>query len=131
MLKKYNYGSAIAAGFDYLLANHPDVFIVGQGLWSPWYVGNSMKDLEKNYGRGRVIDTPVSEAACTGVAVGASLAGMRAISVHPRIDFMLYAFDPIINEAAKWSHMFGGQASSKITIRGIINRGGEIGRAHV
>lgn len=130
MLKKYNYGSAIAAGFDYLLANHPDVFIVGQGLWSPWYVGNSMKDLEKNYGRDRVIDTPVSEAACTGVAVGASLAGMRAISVHPRIDFMLYAFDPIINEAAKWSHMFGGQASSKITIRGIINRGGEQGAQH-
>ena len=116
--QEYDYGSAIHAGFDYLLKNYPEVFVLGQGLWSPWYVGNTMTDLDKVYGAERVIDTPVSEAACTGAAVGASLAGMRTIVVHPRMDFMLYGLDAIVNQAAKWSHMFGGQAHPAVTIRG-------------
>ena len=129
-MQEYDYGSAIHAGFDYLLKNYPEVFVLGQGLWSPWYVGNTMTDLDKVYGAERVIDTPVSEAACTGAAVGASLAGMRTIVVHPRMDFMLYGLDAIVNQAAKWSHMFGGQAHPAVTIRGIINRGGEQGAQH-
>jgi len=128
--KKYNYGSAICSAFEYLLENYPEVFVIGQGLWSPWYVGNSMTDLDKKFGIERVIDTPVSESACTGAAVGASLAGMKPIVVHPRMDFMLYAMDPIVNQAAKWSHMLGGQASPGLTIRSIINRGGEQGAQH-
>lgn len=128
--KKYNYGTAILAAFEYLLDNYPEVFIIGQGLWSPWYVGNSMTDLDKKYGEKRIIDTPVSESACTGAAVGASLAGMKPIVVQPRMDFMLYAMDAVVNQAAKWSHMLGGQASPAVTIRGIINRGGEQGAQH-
>lgn len=128
--KKYNYGSAILAAFEYLLENYPEVFVIGQGLWSPWYVGNSMTDLDKKFGIERVIDTPVSESACTGAAVGASLAGMKPVVVHPRMDFMLYAMDAIVNQAAKWSPMLGGQAHPGVTIRGIINRGGEQGAQH-
>ena len=127
---KYNYGTAILSAFEYLLENYPEVFVIGQGLWSPWYVGNSMTDLDKKFGVERIIDTPVSESACTGAAVGASLAGMRPIVVHPRMDFMIYAMDAIVNQAAKWSHMFGGQAHPSMTIRSIINRGGEQGAQH-
>lgn len=126
----YNYGTAMLAAFEYLLNKYPEVFVIGQGLWSPWYVGNSMTDLDKKFGTTRIIDTPVSEAACTGAAVGASLAGMRPIVVHPRMDFMLYAMDAIVNQAAKWSHMTGGQAHPRVTIRAIINRGGEQGPQH-
>lgn len=126
----FNYGTAILAGFEYLLEKYENTFVIGQGLWSPWYVGNTMTDLEKKFGKHRIIDTPVSEAACTGAAVGASLTGMKPIVVHPRMDFMLYAIDPIVNQAAKWSHMFGGQASCPVTIRAIINRGGEQGAQH-
>lgn len=125
-----DYGTAIRLGFEYLLENHPNVFVMGQGLWSPWYVGNSMTDLDKKFGQRRVIDTPVSELACTGAAVGASLCGMRPIVVHPRIDFMLYAIDAVVNQAAKWSHMIGGQAHPAVTIRAIVNRGGEQGAQH-
>jgi pyruvate dehydrogenase E1 component beta subunit len=126
----HNYGTAIRAAFEYLLERYPEVFVIGQGLWSPWYVGNSMTDLDKRFGAGRVIDTPVSELACTGAAVGASLAGMKPIVVHPRIDFMLYAIDAVVNQAAKWSHMFGGQAHPGVTVRAIVNRGGEQGAQH-
>ena len=127
---RYNYGTAMLAAFEYLLENYPEVFVIGQGLWSPWYVGNSMTDLDKKFGAHRVIDTPVSESACTGAAVGASLAGMKPIVVHPRMDFMLYAMDAMVNQAAKWSHMVGGQAHPGLTIRSIINRGGEQGAQH-
>lgn len=129
-MNKYSYGTAIKAAFEYLLENYPEFFIIGQGLWSPWYVGNTMTDLDKKYGKNRVIDTPVSEAACTGLAVGASICGSKPVIVHPRIDFMLYAMDPVVNQAAKWSHMTGGASNPGLTVRCIINRGGEQGAQH-
>jgi acetoin:2,6-dichlorophenolindophenol oxidoreductase subunit beta len=125
-----SYGQAIRDGFAWLMSRHREVFAIGQGLWSPWYVGNSMTDLDKEFGRARVLDTPVSEAACTGAALGAALCGYRPIVIHPRIDFMLLAVDQIVNQAAKWRHMLGGQAGPRITIRGIVNRGGEQGAQH-
>jgi len=129
-MKSTSYGAAICEGFSYLLAKYPEVFVIGQGLWAKWYVGNSMHELEKLYGTDRVIDSPVSELACTGAAIGASLCGYRPVVVHPRMDFMLYAMDPIVNQAAKWAHMTGGRRHPAVTIRGIINRGGEQGAQH-
>ena len=130
MQKRITYSESILEAFKFLLENYPEVFIIGQGLWSPWYVGNSMKDLDRIYGKERIIDTPVSENAVTGAAIGASLCGMKPIVIHPRMDFLLYAMDPIINQSAKWSYMFGGQANPQVTIRSIINRGGEQGAQH-
>jgi len=125
-----NYGSALREGFAYLLRNYPEVFTIGQGLWSPWYVGNSMTDLDKEFGKERVIDTPVAELAMTGVAIGAALCGKRPVVIHPRVDFAVLATDQIVNQAAKWCHMFGGQVSVPVTVRAIINRGGEQGAQH-
>lgn len=125
-----SYGEAIREAFAYLLERYPKVFAIGQGLWSPWYVGNTMTDLDKQFGRSRIIDTPVSELACTGAAVGASLCGYRPIVIHPRMDFMVLAVDQIVNQAAKWHHMLGGQASPAVTFRAIVNRGGEQGAQH-
>lgn len=124
------YATAIREAFYYLLDRYPNVFVIGQGLWSPWYVGSSMQDLDKAYGVHRVIDTPVSELACTGAAIGASLCGYRPIMVHPRMDFMVLATDQIVNQAAKWAYMLGGQGRPAVTVRGIINRGGEQGAQH-
>jgi pyruvate/2-oxoglutarate/acetoin dehydrogenase E1 component len=127
---RLTYSAAILSGFRYLLTHYPEVFVIGQGLWSPWYVGSSMSDLDKEFGKERIIDSPVSELAVTGAAIGASLCGYRPIVVHPRLDFMVLAIDQIVNQAAKWSHMFGGQSHPAVTIRGIINRGGEQGAQH-
>lgn len=127
---KTPYGIAIRQAFEFLLTNHPEVFTIGQGLWSPWYVGNTMTDLDKQFGIERVIDTPVSELATTGAALGAALCGYRPIVIHPRVDFMLLAVDQIVTQAAKWRSMFGGQVSAPLTVRAIINRGGEQGAQH-
>ena len=54
-MNKYNYGTAMLSGFEYLLENYPEVFVIGQGLWSPWYVGNTMTDLDKKFGVERIL----------------------------------------------------------------------------
>lgn len=127
---KTTYVEAILEGFNYLLEHHDDVMVMGQGLWSPWYVGSSMRDLDRKFGRERVMDTPVSEDATTAIAAGAALSGYRPIVVHPRIDFMVLASNSLVNQIAKWSHMLGGQTRPAVTIRGIVNRGGEQGAQH-
>jgi len=124
------YCEGILEAHRWLMRERPEVFCIGQGLWSPWYVGNSMTDLEKEFGEARVIDTPVSEAATTGAALGAALAGGRPIVVHPRMDFAVLAMDQIVNQAANWNSMFGGGIPVPLTIRLIINRGGEQGAQH-
>jgi pyruvate dehydrogenase E1 component beta subunit len=112
------------------MSSDESVFLLGQGVKSPWYVGNTAKGLFEKFGPERIIDTPVSENAVTGAAVGAALVGMRPIVLHPRMDFMLYAMDPIVNEAANWHYMFGGTSSVPVVIWGILNRGGEQAAQH-
>src|SRR3989344_6193949 len=129
-MRKLTYVQALNEAFHQTMAADKNVFIIGQGCKSPWYVGGTCDGLIAHFGEERVIDTPVSENAITGSAVGAAIAGMRPVVVHPRIDFMMYASDPIINEAANWHYMSGGAASVPIVIWGIINRGGEQAAQH-
>ena len=128
--RKLTYGQAIREGLYQALEADSMVFAIGQGLWSPWYVGNSMQDLDKSFGKDRIIDSPVSENGITGIAIGAALGGMKPIVIHPRMDFMLLAIDQIVNEAANWHYIFGGESNVPIVIRSIINRGGEQGAQH-
>jgi len=128
--RKLQYSLAINEAIHQMMALDESVFLIGQGVKSPWYVGNTTTGLLEKFGPERVIDTPVSENAVTGAAIGAAIAGMRPIVVHPRMDFMLYAMDPIINQAANWHYMFGGNSSVPVVIWGIINRGGEQAAQH-
>lgn len=128
--RKLAYSLAINEALMQMMETDESVFVIGQGVKSPWYVGNTCKDLIRLFGEERVIDTPISENAMTGAAVGASLAGMKPIIMHPRTDFALYAFDPIINQASNWSYMNGGRASASLVIWMIVNRGGEQAAQH-
>lgn len=130
MNRKLQYSLAINEALHQMMAIDKSVFLIGQGVKSPWYVGNTAMGLLERFSSKRVIDTPVSENAVTGAAVGAAIAGMRPVVVHPRVDFMLYAFDPIINQAANWHYMCGGKSSVPVVIWGIINRGGEQAAQH-
>src|SRR3989304_1359891 len=128
--RNLSYSLAINEALLQMMSSDDSVFLMGQGVKSPWYVGNTARGLIEKFGPERVIDTPVSENAITGAGVGAAIAGMRPVVVHPRMDFMMYAFDPIINEAANWHYMFGGKSSVPVVIWGIINRGGEQAAQH-
>ena len=129
-MRKITYVQAINEALRQMLESDDRVFLIGQGVTSPWYVGASTTGLIDRFGSERVIDTPVSENSITGAAVGAALAGMHPVVVHPRMDFMYYAFDQITNQAANWHYMFGGQVSVPLTIWGIVNRGGEQAAQH-
>ncbi|MCL4435538.1 MAG: alpha-ketoacid dehydrogenase subunit beta [Thaumarchaeota archaeon] len=124
------FSQAINQALYQLLEKDTEVFLIGQGVTSPWYVGGTTVGLVDRFGAERVFDTPVSENGVTGTAVGAALAGAKPVLVFPRLDFMYYAFDQLINHAANWHYMFGGQLSVPLVIWGIVNRGGEQAAQH-
>ncbi|MEN6473035.1 MAG: pyruvate dehydrogenase complex E1 component subunit beta [Syntrophaceae bacterium] len=128
--RNLSYCQAINEAFHQTMEADPSVFLIGQGVKSPWYVGSTTRGLIERFGQERVIDSPISENGITGAAVGAAIAGMRPVVVHPRMDFMLYAMDPIINEAANWFYMSGGRSNAPVVFWGIINRRGEQAAQH-
>ena len=68
------------------------------------------KGLLAEFGRERIIDTPITETAMLGMASGAALTGLRPIAELMFIDFMGVCFDQILNQTAKFRYMFGGKA---------------------
>ena len=127
--RKLQYSLAINEAFHQMMSSDESVFLIGQGVKSPWYVGNTAQGLLERFGPERVIDTPVSENAMTGAAVGAAIAGMKPIVVRPRTDFMLYAIDPIINEAANWHYMNGAKPRCRWLSGGLSTGAGNRGHS--
>ena len=102
----------------------------GLGVTDPKGVFGTTSGLEERFGSERVFDMPTSENAMTGVAIGATLGGIKSVMTHQRIDFFLLAMDQLVNGAAKWYYMFGSQTPIPITIRLIIGRGWGQGPTH-
>jgi pyruvate dehydrogenase E1 component beta subunit len=71
----------------------------------------------------RVFDTPVSEAGTYGMAIGASMVGMKPIVYSQKMDFMYLALDQIVNECTAWQTMFNGKVKTPIVFRGMVERG--------
>jgi len=129
-MRKLTYANALNEAVTQLMDSDERVVIMGQGVNSPWYVGRTTVGLMKRFGKKRVIDTPVCEDTITGAALGAAMAGLRPIVVHPRMEFGLLATDQIINQAANWNYMSAGRVNVPVTIRPIVNRGGEQAAQH-
>jgi pyruvate dehydrogenase E1 component beta subunit len=130
MTRKITFANAILEGTDQCMGEDPSTYIMGLGVPDPKGIFGTTVGLRKKYGKKRVLDMPISENAMTGVAIGSALMGMRPIMTHQRIDFMLLALDQIINNAAKWHYMFGGQKSVPLVIRLLIGQGWGQGPQH-
>src|SRR3984893_15414935 len=72
---------------------------------------------------GRVLDTPISESAFIGAAIGAAACGMRPVAELMFVDFLGVCFDQIYNQAAKFRYMFGGKAVTPVVIRTMYGAG--------
>ncbi len=107
-----------------------NVICFGLGVDDPKGVFGTTLGLQETFGHQRVFDLPASENAMTGMAVGAALNGIRPVMTHQRLDFFLLAMDQLVNNAAKWHYMFGGQSPVPITIRLILGRGWGQGPTH-
>lgn len=129
-MREMSYVDAINEAFRQSLETDERVFLIGQGVNSPWYVGSSTKGLFDQFGSERVVDTPICEDSITGLAVGAAIAGMRPIAVHPRMDFALLAMEQLVGQAANWHYMSGGRVKVPMVAWLIINRGGEQAAQH-
>ncbi|MBN2354063.1 MAG: hypothetical protein JXD23_15940 [Spirochaetales bacterium] len=130
MLRRISYAAAINEAFIAIMREKKEAFHIGVGINTPWFVGNTMTGLLEEFGPDRVIDTPVSENGVTGLAIGAALAGMHPILTFPRMDFMHYAMDQLVNHGALLPATLGGRVKIPILVRAIINRGGEQGAQH-
>jgi pyruvate dehydrogenase E1 component beta subunit len=108
----------------------PSVYITGLGVPDPKGIFGTTLGLQQRFGERRVFDMPCSENAMTGVAIGSALAGMRPIMTHQRVDFALLALEQLVNQAANWHYMFGGQMKMPLVIRMLIGRGWGQGPQH-
>jgi pyruvate dehydrogenase E1 component beta subunit len=105
------------------------VFLMGEdiGAYGGSYVVT--RGFQEQYGRKRVIDTPIAELGMVGVAVGAAMGGLKPIVELMTINFSLLAMDQIVNHAAKIHYMFGGQFTAPIVIR-TASGWGQLGATH-
>ena len=88
------------------------------------------KGLLESFGRDRVFNTPISEAAICGTAVGVAIVGLRPVVELMYMDFALMASDQIANQAAKWHYMSGGQVEVPLVIRASVGAGKGYGGQH-
>jgi 2-oxoisovalerate dehydrogenase E1 component len=120
----------INQALDEILSSNPEALILGEDLADPYggafkaTVGLALKH------PGRVLSTPISEAALVGVANGLALGGMRPVAEIMFGDFMTLAMDQIVNHAAKFSQMYAGQASCPVIIRTPMGGGRGYGPTH-
>lgn len=107
-----------------------NVICYGLGVPDPKGVFGTTIGLQEKFGQERVFDMPTAENAMTGIGIGAALYGLRPIITHQRLDFALLSMDQLVNNAAKWRFMFGGQRGVPLTVRMIVGRGWGQGPTH-
>jgi len=128
--REITYAAAINDAMHVAMRLDNSVICYGLGVTDPLGVFGTTLGLEQAFGAARVFDVPTSENALLGVAVGASLNGLKPVVTHQRLDFFLLALDQLVNAASKWHYMFGGSTSVPITIRLIVGRGWGQGPTH-
>lgn len=110
------YAAAVNAALDRALATLPNTVLFGEDIALPGGVFGCTRGLRDKYG-GRVFDTPISEAAILGAAVGAAVTGLRPIVEIMYADFLFVAFDQLINQAANIRYVSNGRLHAPLTVR--------------
>lgn len=129
-MRKIKYFQAIREAQEQLLQKDKSVIIMGLGVNDPKGIFGTTKNLYKKFGNKRVLETPTSENAVTGVAIGAAIQGLKPILTHQRVEFSLLSIEQIINQAAKWNFMSAGEFNIPLVIRLIIGKGWGQGPQH-
>jgi pyruvate dehydrogenase E1 component beta subunit len=116
-MAKLKYREALRAALQEEMERDESVFILGEGIGERGGSYKVTEGLMAQFGAGRVIDTPLSEAGFVGLGVGAAIAGQRPVVEMLFIDFLLLAMDQVINQAAKYRFMSGGEGRVPLVIR--------------
>lgn len=128
--RRLRYDQALLEATEQEMAHDDSVIVLGLGVddWRGIY--GTTKGLVDQFGAGRVFDTPLSEDAMTGVAIGAAMAGLRPLHVHIRQDFLLLCMNQLVNIAAKAHYMYGGRLNVPLVVRSVIGKSWGQGAQH-
>ncbi|MGH7904910.1 MAG: alpha-ketoacid dehydrogenase subunit beta [Candidatus Dormibacteraceae bacterium] len=118
-----SFGQALRAALRHEMRRDERIFLLGEDIGVYGGAFGVTEDLLAEFGEERVRDTPISEAAIAGAAVGAALGGMRPVAEFQFFDFILLAMDQLINQAAKVRYMFGGTVTVPLVVRGPAGSG--------
>jgi pyruvate dehydrogenase E1 component beta subunit len=125
-----SYAQAIREALAEEMERDSDVFLLGEDIGESGGVFGVTKGLTQRFGTDRILDTPISEEAIVGTAVGASLLGGRAVVEIMFSDFATLAMDMIVNQAAKTHYMTGGRLTAPLTIRLVTGTAGATAAQH-
>ncbi|WP_066160098.1 alpha-ketoacid dehydrogenase subunit beta [Halalkalibacter krulwichiae] len=124
------FNKAINMALSEEMKRDANVFIAGEDVAEAGGSFGVTKGLLNEFGESRVVDTPISEGAIIGLAVGSSLTGLKPVVEIMFMDFMAVCFDQIINQAAKMRYMSGGKMSLPLVIRTQAGAGFNAGPQH-
>ncbi len=128
--RELGYGEAIREAIDQEMARDPRVFVMGEDVGKIGGIFAATRGLIEKYGKERLRDTPISEMAIAGAAVGAAITGMRPIAEIQIFDFITHMIDPIVNQAAKFRYMLGGVPKVPVVFRGPQGGGVRLAAQH-
>ena len=111
------YREAVKRALDEEMARDENVILIGEDVGAAGGVFKTTPGLFEKYGGIRVRDTPISENAIIGAGIGAAVTGLRPVVELMFADFAAVTLDQIINQAAKFRYMSGGQLKVPLTIR--------------
>lgn len=129
-LQELTYRDALRQALIDAMRENPDVVIMGEEVGRYGGAYAVTKDLIKEFGGERVIDTPISEPSIVGAAVGAAMAGLRPVAELMYVDFIGMTMDQLGNQAAKIRYMFGGQIGVPMVLRTQGGTGRSAGAQH-
>jgi len=130
-MRKITYRDALREALREEMLKDPSVFLLGEDIGRCWGGAFKVTDgLAQEFGDERVRDTPISESAIIGTAVGAAITGMRPVAEIMFGDLTALAMDQIANQAAKMRYMFGGQTECPLVIRTPFGAGVNIASHH-
>lgn len=129
-MPKLAYRDALKQALNDAMRDDPDIFLIGEEVGRYGGAYGVTKGLIEEFGAERVLDTPISEPAIIGTAVGAAMAGMRPVAELMYVDFLGMTMDQLCNQAAKIRYMFGGQIGVPMVLRTQGGTGRSAGAQH-
>ena len=116
-MREISFSEATLEAMSEEMERDSSVFVLGEDIARQGGIFGQFKGLPQKFGTDRVLDTPISETAIVGAAVGAALAGMRPVADMHFADFIGVCMDEVFNQMAKVRYMFGGQCKVPMVLR--------------
>ena len=130
MITSMSFPEAISLATSREMQKDSTVFAFGVDAQDHKRAFSSGKGISEQFGEKRYFGSPLSEAAATGIALGAALSGLRPIHIHLRADFLLLAMNQICNMISNISYLSAGKLQAPLVIRAVIGRGWGQGAQH-